>query len=97
MFPWPLQGYFERCDIHANSVAGVEVKSYGNPTVTRCDIHHGETGGVYVHEKGRGLFIDNRIFANTLTGVWITSNSDPQLRSVLVWLPKVNFCFESIM
>lgn len=58
------------------------MKAYANPTVVRCEIHHGQTGGIYVHEKGRGQFIENKIFANNFAGVWITSNSDPTIRSV---------------
>lgn len=58
------------------------MKAYANPTVVRCEIHHGQTGGIYVHEKGRGQFIENKIYANNFAGVWITSNSDPTIRSV---------------
>lgn len=76
----PLQGYFESCNIHRNRIAGFEVKAYANPTVVRCEIHHGQTGGIYVHEKGRGQFIENKIYANNFAGVWITSNSDPTIR-----------------
>lgn len=78
----PLQGYFESCNIHRNRIAGFEVKAYANPTVVRCEIHHGQTGGIYVHEKGRGQFIENKIYANNFAGVWITSNSDPTIRLV---------------
>jgi hypothetical protein len=78
----PLQGYFESCNIHRNRIAGFEVKAYANPTVVRCEIHHGQTGGIYVHEKGRGQFIENKIYANNFAGVWVTSNSDPTIRSV---------------
>lgn len=78
------QGYFESCNIHRNRIAGFEVKAYANPTVVRCEIHHGQTGGIYVHEKGRGQFIENKIYANNFAGVWITSNSDPTIRSVLL-------------
>lgn len=74
------QGYFENCNIHRNRIAGFEVKAYANPTVVRCEIHHGQTGGIYVHEKGRGQFIENKIYANNFAGVWITSNSDPTIR-----------------
>lgn len=56
------------------------MKAYANPTVVRCEIHHGQTGGIYVHEKGRGQFIENKIYANNFAGVWITSNSDPTIR-----------------
>lgn len=75
-----FQGYFENCNIHRNRIAGFEVKAYANPTVVRCEIHHGQTGGIYVHEKGRGQFIENKIYANNFAGVWITSNSDPTIR-----------------
>ena len=30
--------------------------------------------------QGRGQFIENKIFANTYAGVWITSESSPTLR-----------------
>ena len=30
--------------------------------------------------QGRGQFIENKIFANTYAGVWITSESNPTLR-----------------
>lgn len=75
-----LQGYFESCNIHRNRIAGFEVKAYANPTVVHCEIHHGQTGGIYVHEKGRGQFIENKIYANNFAGVWITSSSDPTIR-----------------
>uniref|UniRef100_A0A8D3CGA2 F-box only protein 11 n=1 Tax=Scophthalmus maximus TaxID=52904 RepID=A0A8D3CGA2_SCOMX len=46
-----------------------------------CNIHRNRiTGGIYVHEKGRGQFIENKIYANNFAGVWITSNSDPTIR-----------------
>lgn len=79
-FSFFFQGYFENCNIHRNRIAGFEVKAYANPTVVRCEIHHGQTGGIYVHEKGRGQFIENKIYANNFAGVWITSNSDPTIR-----------------
>lgn len=79
-----FQGYFESCNIHRNRIAGFEVKAYANPTVVRCEIHHGQTGGIYVHEKGRGQFIENKIYANNFAGVWITSNSDPTIRYLYV-------------
>ncbi len=62
------------------------MKAYANPTVVRCEIHHGQTGGIYVHEKGRGQFLENKIYANNFAGVWITSNSDPTIRSVSIVL-----------
>lgn len=30
--------------------------------------------------KGRGQFLENKIFSNTYAGVWITSESNPTLR-----------------
>lgn len=33
-----------------------------------------------VIQQGRGQFIENKIFANTYAGVWITSESNPTLR-----------------
>lgn len=88
-FSLRFQGYFESCNIHRNRIAGFEVKAYANPTVVRCEIHHGQTGGIYVHEKGRGQFIENKIYANNFAGVWITSNSDPTIRSV--WPSEVKY------
>lgn len=69
------------------------MKAYANPTVVRCEIHHGQTGGIYVHEKGRGQFIENKIYANNFAGVWITSNSDPTIRYLsFCWLKgKVHY------
>lgn len=32
--------------------------------------------GEYMFMKGRGQFIENKIYANNFAGVWITSNSD---------------------
>lgn len=37
-----------------------------------------------MHEKGRGQFIENKIYANNFAGVWITSNSDPTIRYLYV-------------
>ena len=34
----------------------------------------------WLHLQGRGQFIENKIFANTYAGVWITSESNPTLR-----------------
>jgi F-box protein 11 len=56
------------------------VKNHANPTVVRCDIHNGQTGGIYVHEKGRGQFMENRIYSNEFAGIWITSQSEPTIR-----------------
>lgn len=87
-----FQGYFESCNIHRNRIAGFEVKAYANPTVVRCEIHHGQTGGIYVHEKGRGQFIENKIYANNFAGVWITSNSDPTIRYFYIIMEE-NYIF----
>ncbi len=81
------------------------MKAYANPTVVRCEIHHGQTGGIYVHEKGRGQFLENKIYANNFAGVWITSNSDPTIRSVSIVLPvlhmkikfAVSYLYKSIL
>lgn len=89
-----FQGYFESCNIHRNRIAGFEVKAYANPTVVRCEIHHGQTGGIYVHEKGRGQFIENKIYANNFAGVWITSNSDPTIRYLHIIMGE-NYFFTS--
>ena len=86
-----FQGYFESCNIHRNRIAGFEVKAYANPTVVRCEIHHGQTGGIYVHEKGRGQFIENKIYANNFAGVWITSNSDPTIRYLCILWIEITF------
>lgn len=70
------------------------MKAYANPTVVRCEIHHGQTGGIYVHEKGRGQFIENKIYANNFAGVWITSNSDPTIRYLHHYRYRLGlFCF----
>lgn len=62
--------------------------------MVRCEIHHGQTGGIYVHEKGRGQFIENKIYANNFAGVWITSNSDPTIRYLYVIMDG-NYFFTS--
>uniref|UniRef100_A0A8C0EJA0 F-box protein 11 n=1 Tax=Bubo bubo TaxID=30461 RepID=A0A8C0EJA0_BUBBB len=72
--------YQYSCNIHRNRIAGFEVKAYANPTVVRCEIHHGQTGGIYVHEKGRGQFIENKIYANNFAGIQIRTNSCPIVR-----------------
>lgn len=61
--------------------------------MVRCEIHHGQTGGIYVHEKGRGQFIENKIYANNFAGVWITSNSDPTIRYLLYIIMEDNYIF----
>jgi len=45
-----FQGYYEKNDIHHNRIAGLEVRSWANPTVVGCLIHHGMTGGIYCHD-----------------------------------------------
>ena len=53
----------------------------------------GETGGIYVHERGKGEFLDNRIYGNSFAGIWITSQSDPIIRFVSSWMKMFKLVF----
>lgn len=51
--------------------------------------HHGQTGGIYVHERGRGQFMENRIYSNAFAGIWVTSQSDPSIRKNEIFTGQV--------
>jgi F-box protein 11 len=61
-------------------MAGVEIKTGGNPMLRRNRIHDGKQSGVYVHENGVGTLEDNEIFGNAMAGVYIKTGSNPTLR-----------------
>ena len=67
-------------DISDNALAGVEIKTGGDPTVRHNQIHDGEMHGVMVQTDGRGTLEDNDISGNALAGVAIKTSGDPTLR-----------------
>ena len=53
---------------------------FSDPIIRHNKIHDGAHGGIYIHEKGRGFIEYNEIYANTLAGVWVTTESSPSLK-----------------
>ncbi len=68
------------CDITSNASAIIGVHSGANPTVRNNRIHDGATGGIFVYDKGRGLYEDNEIYNNTLSGINVMTGADPIMR-----------------
>jgi parallel beta-helix repeat protein len=70
----------EECDIHQNELAGIAIKSGGNPTVRRCVLRNGKKGGFWIHDGGRGVIEDCDIHNNLLAGIAITNGASPIVR-----------------
>lgn len=71
----------EECDISHNALAGIAIKSGGNPTVRRCVLRNGKKGGFWIHDKGEGLIEDCDIHNNALAGIAITNGASPLFRN----------------
>lgn len=70
------KGVFEDCEIFANKLAGVLVKTGGNPLMRRCKIHDRQQVGIYVYERGKGIFENCETFANETYGLFIDNGAD---------------------
>jgi parallel beta-helix repeat protein len=57
-------GTLEDNEIFGNALAGVVIKSGGNPTLRRNVISKNSYEAVWVHEGGRGEIIDNDLRGN---------------------------------
>jgi len=73
-------GVVEDCDIFANKLRGIEVRTGGKPLVRRCKMHHAQRAGIYVHDQGEGTFEDCDIFANEGAGVGVKTGGKPLVR-----------------
>ncbi|MEU6262247.1 right-handed parallel beta-helix repeat-containing protein [Saccharopolyspora shandongensis] len=62
-------GTLEDNDITANSLAGVEIRTGGNPTSRGNRIHDNACEAVWIHENGRGV-IENNDLAGNKRGPW---------------------------
>jgi len=70
----------EDCDIFDNALAGIQIKTGGNPIVRRCKIHDGKDVGVFVNENGSGQLEDCDILGNAFSGVAIKTGGNPTVR-----------------
>ena len=69
-----------RCVISGNVLAGVGIKTGGNPTVRDCKIRDGQASGVDVHEQGQGTIERCVISGNARAGVEISEGGNPTVR-----------------
>jgi parallel beta-helix repeat protein len=67
-------------DITGNALAGVTIKTGGNPTVRGNQIHDNKQGGIYVYDSGLGTVEDNDITGNDRSGVGIKTGGNPTVR-----------------
>jgi serine/threonine protein kinase len=74
------RGTLEDCDIVANTLSNVEIKTEAAPVLRRCKVHQGKAGGVLIWDHARGTLEDCDISDNALSGVEIKGGADPLLR-----------------
>ena len=70
----------EECDIQQNGLAGIAIRSGGNPKIRRCILRNGKKGGFWIHNNGEGIIEDCDIHNNALGGIAITKGSTPIIR-----------------
>src|SRR5439155_697120 len=63
------RGTVEECEIIGNRVAGVLIRTGGNPVIQRSRIRDGEMFGVMVDDHGSGTVVDCDISGNGVAGV----------------------------
>jgi parallel beta-helix repeat protein len=74
------RGAVENCELAANGLAGIQIKSGANPTVRQCKIRQSKGSGVFVNENGFGIIESCDISQNALAGVSIATNGNPTVR-----------------
>ncbi|MFQ5431113.1 MAG: right-handed parallel beta-helix repeat-containing protein [Nitrospinota bacterium] len=70
----------EECDIQRNELAGIAIRSGGNPKIRRCVLRNGKKGGLWIHDDGEGIIEDCDIHNNALGGIAITKGASPTIR-----------------
>ena len=73
------QGTIEKCVISGNAIAGVWIRTGGNPVVRDCEIRD-NLGGVFVYDQGQGTIEKCVISGNALPGVQIKTGGNPVVR-----------------
>jgi F-box protein 11 len=73
-------GLIEDCEVTANTLAGVEIKSGATTTLRNCQIHDGKGSGVFINENGYATLEGCDIYSNTLAGIEIKKGGRPTLR-----------------
>ncbi len=79
-------GQIENCDIFGNALAGIEIKTGGNPVVRHCQIHDGKQDGVLVNKNGTGQIENCDIFGNAYSGIAIREGGNPVVRKCTIKL-----------
>jgi F-box protein 11 len=73
-------GIIEDCEILANKLAGIEVRTGSRPQMRRCKIHDGQASGLSVHSQAEGIYEDCEFFANKLSGIIVKTGGNPLVR-----------------
>lgn len=71
----------DECDIYANTLSGIEIKSGADPIIQDCRVHDGKTSGILIFDKARGTISNCDIYANVYAGVEIKTGGNPTLQS----------------
>ena len=66
----------------------VAVHNGANPALRSNRIHDSRESGIYIFDTGQGIFEDNDIFANTFSGVGVTTEGGPTLRRNKIYNSK---------
>ncbi|MEN8219600.1 MAG: right-handed parallel beta-helix repeat-containing protein [Pseudomonadota bacterium] len=67
-------GRIENCQIFGNALAGIEIKTGGNPVVQKCTIKQNDYWAVYVYDGGAGT-IENCDLQDNAKGAWHIQSS----------------------
>ena len=74
------RGTLRDCDIVGNALAGILLRTGGDPAVQGCGIRDGKTCGILVEEGGRGTVENCQLIANALAGAQFVSGGNAILR-----------------
>ncbi|MEK8015805.1 MAG: right-handed parallel beta-helix repeat-containing protein [Candidatus Parabeggiatoa sp.] len=78
-------GQIENCDIFGNALAGIEIKTGGNPVVQHCQIHDSKKStGVLVFKNGTGQKENCDIFGNAYSGIEIREGGNPVVQKCTI-------------
>ncbi|MCU0474762.1 MAG: right-handed parallel beta-helix repeat-containing protein [Anaerolineae bacterium] len=77
-------GVIEDCQIYGNALAGIQIRTGGNPTVRRCTLRDGKQTGVFVNDNGAGVIEDCQIYGNAYSGIEIKTGGNPTVRACTI-------------
>ncbi len=74
------EALFDDCDIAANALSGLEIKSGANPLIRRTKVRDNKQGGVFTYEKALGTLEECDVIGNAFAGVEIRDGAAPVVR-----------------